>query len=508
MSLNQTHPLYDEMVPDWELMRVSYKGEKAVKEAGTKYLPATPGQVLDGMNSATDPGRTAYDSYKVRAVYPDFVQVGVETLIGILNAKETIINLPPQMEYLRERCTLEGEKLSAIIRKIHEEQLVSGRLGLLADLPTDPDQKNPQLYLLMYKAEKVLNWDDGGFNQGFNKLNLVVIDESGFERKDTFNWVQTEKYRVLSLGNLSENEPIADYKAGTFGTSASKADDVSMITPTLRGKTLDEIPFVFISAKDNVVAPEPSPLLGLARHCMTIYRAEADYRYTLYMQGQDTLVVLGGLKSDSNGDTLRIGAGARIDIEVGGDAKYIGIGAGGLPEQRTSLQADRNQAAVRTGQLLAPGKMSMESGEALKTRVAAQTATLTSVANAAAAGLERILRIMAKWHNADPLAVKVIPNLDFTNVAIQGQDLVQLVTAKNLGYPVSYQTLFAIAAERGLSKNTFEEEVKLIESDPKSLVDRAQAMLNPPQANNAQASAGGPKKSTEGVKPKGNTPAK
>lgn len=511
MSIESQHPQYTAMIADWAMMRDSYCGERQVKSKGQTYLPATPGQILDGLNLGKEPGLTSYGAYLQRAVFPDMVEVGTNTLIGILNAKEPQISLPPQLEYLRTSATLKGETLVAVLRRIHLEQLVCGRVGMLADLPKNPNQTQPKQYIALYGAEAIINWDAGDFNDGFSQLNMVVLDESGFEREDKFNWVERTKHRVLTLGALSENEPMGVYRTATI-LDASEPPESDFTIPVLAGKSLEEIPFVLASAKDLDYNVDLPPLLGLARLCMTIYRGEADYRQSLFLQGQDTLVVIGGVRTQVSPDNptgqgaLRVGAGARIDIEMGGDAKYVGIGATGLPEQRTAIENDRSLAAVRTGQLLAPGKMSMESGEALKTRVAAQTATLTSVALASCAALERLLKIMATWQGGDPDAVKVSPNLDFTNVAIQGQDLVQVITAKNLGYPLSHETLFDIAKERGLTRNTFEEEMALIEKDPKILIDRAAELSGSLAGNNPQQSAGGPKASVAGKGPKSNKP--
>lgn len=509
MSIKSQHPQYASTLSDWKLLRDAYAGERTVKSEGQLYLPATPGQILDGLNLGNPVGLASYNAYVQRAVFPDMVEVGVNTLIGILNAKEPQITLPPQIEYLRKSATLKGESLNAVLRRIHLEQLITGRVGLLADLPTMPDQTSPKQYIALYGAEAIINWDAGEFNDGFSKLNMVVLDESGYERTDTFNWTLRTKHRVLTLGPLSENEPLGAYQTATV---LDAEDPTTFTSPMLAGKTLDEIPFVLASSKDLDYNVDLPPLLGLARLCMTIYRGEADYRQSLFLQGQDTLVVIGGVRTQVSPDdptgqgALRVGAGARIDIEMGGDAKYVGIGATGLPEQRTAIENDRMLASVRTGQLLAPGKMSMESGEALKTRVAAQTATLTSVALASCAALERLLKMMAFWQGGDPEVVKVSPNLDFTNVAIQGQDLVQVITAKNLGFPLSYETLFNMAKERGLTRNSFEEEMKLIEADPKTLIERAAELSGSLAGNNPQEAAGGPKASVAGTGPKSNKP--
>jgi hypothetical protein len=490
------------------MLRDAFKGERHVKGKGSVYLPPLVSHVLDGMNKPTDKGKIAYESYLMRAVFPDYVQVGVETLVGVLNAQPAKFQLPAKMEYLLKKATNKGESLDALLRRIHEQVLITGRVGLLGDLPARPDPKNPLPYMALYTAESILNWDDGEAEDMAETLNLVVLDETTNKRTGA-SWERKEIYRALILGTADANETKGVYKFGVFDGEQDFVED-QMTTAMLRGKPLDEIPFVFINAKDNLTEPDVPPLLGLGRLCYTIYRAEADYRFTLFMQGQDTLVVIGGVL-DTNvnaGESLRVGAGARIDVNLGGDAKYIGVSSDGLSEQKEAIQNDKMAAAVRTGQLLAPGKMSMESGEALKTRVAAQTATLTSVALSSAWGLERLLRTLAKWMGEKPEEVKVVPNLDFTNVAIEGQDIVQLITAKNLGYPISYESLHKIAKARGLVDTTFAEEMALIEKDPTLLMDRAEKMAVGLKGNNALEAAGGPKKTPTQSNKTGNKPKK
>lgn len=507
MAVNSTHPLYAQEKPLWTILRDCYKGQRAIKEKMHDYLMPTPGMVLDGYNEGRADAVAAYKNYLARANFPDFFTMGVQTLIGILNAKPAEIELPAELEYLRKEATLTKEGIQAVLRKIHEEQLITGRVGLLADLPQFPDQNKPQQYISVWQAEKILNWDDGSFNEGFNKLNLVVLDESGQRRVGDYGWQEEKQYRVLSLGQIGENEALGKYNATTFSGPAGETAG-NTVTPILKGVELEEIPFVFCGPKDIAVDPDVPPLESLANLCISIYQSDADYRFTLFMQGQDTLVVTGGVrKTATDGDTLRVGAGARIDVEIGGKAEYIGVGSDGLSEQRQAITDDKQLAAVRTGQLLQPGKMSMESGEALKTRVAGQTATLTSVATAAAGALEQLLRTMARWQGADPEKVRVKPNLDFTNVAIQGQDLVQLQTAKTLGFPLSSESLHQLAVDHGLTNRTYADEIALIKAEDPILRERAKEAAEAGKnlaGNNPQSAAGGSARSTKGKGEKSN----
>ena len=469
MGLETQNPQYAEHIEDWSTMRDLYRGERVVKNRAETYLPATSGMRLDGMEKGKE-GRAAYEAYKMRAVFHDYVKDGVEMLIGLLHQKPATIELPKAMEPMRERATINGESLLLLLRRINEEQLIPGRLGLLADLPPNPDPANPIPHLSLYIAESINNWDDGSYTEDLSSLNLVVLNETAFKRDDDFAWELQEKYRVLQLGVLAENEAegTATYLQGTFESKVYAA--AQMKAPTLRGSTLEQIPFVFINSKDIVAAPDEPPLMGLGRLVLAIYRGEADYRQNLYMQGQDTLVTIGGLlkqsgsldaATDEGATTLRTGAGSRIDIEMGGDAKYIGVSSQGLAEQRAALENDKKQAETKAGQMIS-GASNQESGEALRTRMAAQTATLNQIALAGAAGLEQILKVVATWMGANPDEVKVTPNVEFADFELSGQEIVYLMTARSMGAPLSKESIHNLMVERGITKLDFETEMDII----------------------------------------------
>lgn len=509
MSITSTHPLYDQHLHDWELMRHTYAGERVVKMQGQRYLPATPSQILDGMTPFIDIGYApsnmggtvyggyvttqtqpntgalknnigfqAYESYKLRAVFHDFVSDAVESYIGLLHQKPAVFELPPQMDSLKQSATINGEGLQSLLRRINEQQLVVGRVGLLVDLPAIPDPANPLPYIAAYITEAIRNWDNSDDSQGRNVLNLVVLDESSPSRQQDYVWKVTERYRVCELftdfvpdPNKSdeENEALYNaapkvYKTGVF--EIKDKDHVSqdeMIAPVLRGKTLEEIPFKMINTKDVIATPDNPPLIGLARLAISIYRGEADYRQSLYMQGQDTLVIVGGtLKNDAAGDgTTRVGAGAKIEVDIQGDAKYIGVDSKGLPEQRLALENDRKRAESKSGQLTAPSGQ-VESDKTLKTRMAAQTATLNQIAWSGAQGLEDMLKLIARWMGADESKVKVTPNLDFTDWISEGKSFDDLINSRAKGVPISLKSLHDLLIDRGLTQMTFEEEVAVI----------------------------------------------
>lgn len=464
MGLKSRHPNYTAMQPNWQQMRDCYEGEKKIKLRGATYLPPTGGMVLDGMASVTDVGYKNYQSYKSRAVFPDYIREGVEALIGLLHQKDADIKLPTSMEYLRDNATIDGESLLMLLRKMNEEQLVSGRLGLLCDLPVAPlDPLQPNFFISMYVAESITNWDDGSGIPGANELNLVVLDESGPIR-DGLSWSDKTQYRVLQLGQLDAIEETATYKVGVFRDV--DYNETQMSVPIYRGASYNQIPFTFVNTKDINPHPDRPPLLGLSDTALSIYRGEADYRQNLHMQGQDTLVTIGGVKNPSavpgDEDAVRVGAGSRLDVDIGGDAKFIGVSSTGLAEQRTALENDRKRAEFKAGQLIGNQSIKNESGNAMLARLAAQTANLNQIALSSGEGLQTALRHIAVWTGEDPESVVVTPNTEFTNAAQNAQELVHLLTARGLGAPLSMESIHAGMLERGFTKLSFEDEMKKV----------------------------------------------
>lgn len=489
-GVDTKHPLYREHEEDWLQMRDTYRGQRRVKEMGFKYLPPTSGMELDGAKVNTNSaGYRAWDAYRKRAVFPEFVKEAAKAALGVMHNKPAVIELPAQLEPLREKATVKGESLQMLLRRMNEEQLVTGRLGLLAEVPTGPGEQQP--YIAFYKGEDAINWDEGSRSDlTLETLNMVVLDESQHERglsaSGELEWELVRKYRVLILGAVDANETEGTYRVGVFREKASRApaqgeivgldfNETGLIEPSIGGKKASELPFVFVNATDIVPEPDAPPMLGLSNLALTVYRGEADYRQALFMQGQDTLVTIGHQSEGKGPPEHRLGAGASIDLPIGGDAKFIGPDSAGLPEMRTALENDRREAGISAGKLIDDTSREKESGEALKVRVSARTATLREIALAGAEGLQEILRKIARWIGADDQAVKVTPNLDFTDDQMMGEELVQLMTAKTLGAPISMETVHKNMEERGMTEKTFEEEIEAL-TEEKSI-----DVLQPPE---------------------------
>lgn len=454
-NLSTVHPSYSRALADWIQMRDCYRGARQVKSKSSVYLPPTQAHILDGYGKgSTQPGQVAYEAYKLRARFPNFVREAVQMAIGMMHSQPPIIELPKAMIGIKSS---KGEPLEALLRKINTEQLLTGRVGIMADLPTSPKPGEDIPYLTTYAAEKIINWDDGQVEEIVPQtLNLVVLDETESKRVKDFTWENQEKHRVLILGDQDSNEVSGLYTQGVFLDENFIVTD--MKAPSWRGRTLNKIPFVFANSCDITSEVDDPPLLDLAEACMAIYRGEADYRQNLFMQGQDTLVTIGGAFDEN--DKIRVGAGARLDLPMQADAKYIGVQSTGLSEQREALARLELRAGSMGAQTLDTTSRERESGDSLRIRVAARTADLNQIADAGALALETILKNCAEWMGESPDDVKVKPNKEFGEMPLTGQTMVEIATARNLGYPISAKTMHDLARKRRVTTLSYEEEVE------------------------------------------------
>jgi hypothetical protein len=337
---------------------------------------------------------------------------------------------------------------------------------------------------------------------------MLVMHEVDHVCKD-FVWNDVDRYRVCLLGDGSVVNANDVYRQGVF-EDTSAFSELEMFEPSYLGTKLHEIPFVFINSCDCLPRPDYPPLDDLANSSISAYGLSADYRQALHMQGQDTLVIKGHLLNADSGQVqdnsknaqeqgIRTGAGAVLNVGTDGAAEFIGVSGSGIPEMRTALENVYNRCEIKAGNLMT-NSGTFETGESLKTRLTAQTATLNQIALTGAFGLQKALRIIARWIGADENEVIVQPNLEFSDYRASGDDLVKITTAIKLGFPMSLQSAYEYAQSKGYTKEPFDTQIKMIKEEkesglrdllmpPDTALAQSNSGLNPLNGNNAGRSA-------------------
>lgn len=436
-TVETKHPDYIDRADEWALMRDAARGETAVKGAGQKYLP-----MPSGFKVQRDGGRAMFDAYMTRAQFSEILAPTIRGMIGVIHRTEAQISMPKAMEGLWEKATADGLPLEALHRRITAELLTTGRYALLADAASTGSDLP---WLSGYSTEALINWSAA--------RDFYVLDESGLVR-DGFGWKQKKAYRVLRLED------------GLYSVDKYDGEDQEgeAVEPRVRGGgPMTAIPFVVMGPQDLSVSPQEPPLVGVARAALAMYRLDADYRHQLYMSGQETLFIF-------NGDApSAVGAGVVATLTASKDAhppdaKYVGPSGAGIAAHRQAIIDERDNAASAGARLFDSEKRAAESGDALRIRYAAQTATLTSIALASAQGLEKALRHIAVMIGAAPNEVVVKPNLSFVDAGMTPEQAEALVRVWQNG-AISYQTLYENLqrGEIASAERTHEEEFSIIQ---------------------------------------------
>ena len=266
-----------------------------------------------------------------------------------------------------------------------------------------------------------------------------------------------KKYKLLAL---DEND---DYFVRDFEnwTPALLVPDDLAIYPMYKQKTIKRIPFTFCNSSSIVSDIENPPLLDLSNLVLSIYRGEADYRQTLFMQGFAVLF-LKGFHEDELG-TINIGSGTYIHTKVEeAEASFLEVAGAGLSEMRESQENLKNYAN-KLGTSFEE-RASVESGKALSTRFSIKTASLQTIAITAVMALKQQLEYIVEW-TASAGEVMIQPNLDFLENNAKAAEVNGMFLAVADG-GMTLEDYWKWLSERDLTSFTFEEWKEQVAASP------------------------------------------
>lgn len=389
MSVESTHPDYDEYLPLWQRNKDAAEGERAVKKRTVRYLPIPDPET-------TKASSERYLSYLTRAVYTNFTGRTIKGLTGAVFRQDAHVELPSQIEYLIEDANSAGLSLQTIAHRAVSEVIRAGRFVMLADFPesqdgaTLEDTAGLQALIACYDAESLINWrEDGG------RLTLAVLMEQREEvSADGFTFEPVKYYRVLRL--TAEGATIQLYRESEPANDERVIKDYS-------GKALRHIPLTIVGSEDNNAEPDNPPISDIAGLNLAHYRNSADYEEGVFIHGQPTLHINCGdtdaaTFSEVNG-TIMVGSREGVVTQNGG---------------MNLIQADPNNAAmtamehketqmVRLGAQIIADSRGQETAEAARIRSGAETSVLNTIVRNVSEGIEDVLRWCCEYMGANPL---------------------------------------------------------------------------------------------------------
>lgn len=385
---NDKHPMYLHWLPAWQDCRNAFDGQRAIKAAGVRYLPALSGQTND-----------EYLAYKNRALFFSITSKTVSALVGMALQRPPILTAPPEMNsYGIDR---NGAQLTELTSSSLSEVLLTGRYGLMVDMP----QGGGKPYLARYTAENIVDWvvDREGHP------SKIVLQESVIEDYKT-----VLQYRCLYLEGGVYYVAIYNEKMEMIGTP---------VAPKIADQPMDFIPFVLMNPVGidwDILKP---PMLDIVDINLSHYRTSADLEHGRHFTGLPTPVVSG-----VDGSTvLKIGSQTAWVLPPS-DAKayYLEFTGTGLKSLEAALQEKQSQLASLSARLMDNSHKGSEAADAVRLRFMSETASLLMVVLSVEDGLSRAHQIIATVLGEDPKEVSVKVNREFLSSKLSAAEVVAL----------------------------------------------------------------------------------
>lgn len=439
MPVDERNREYKTNISKWKRYRDVVDGEDAIKDRGKTYLPQLSGQTTD-----------QYNAYLMRAAFFSATSRTVASLVGAVFRKNPVIE-GNNLDDL-QNITSSGLPITSFSKQVLHEVLITARYGILVDV--DIEGNNP--FMVGYTAESIINWRTEN-KDGFEKIIMVVLSETRevIDHEDEFKTNEVEIIRVLRL-----NEGV--YAVELY-EKTEKEDWVlfQTITPNVKGKPFNEIPFVFVNTLECSHKITKSPIADLANLNLSHYRTYADLEHGRHFTALPTVVIAG-----VTGNTpIHIGSETAWKFN-NPDAKatFLEFTGKGLGALETALDKKEQQMVVLGARILEQQKQAVESAESMKVRKSSENSLLMSVAKSVETGINKALAFYDQWRLQKNTTIKF--NDDYNDMKLDYNIISKLLDAVNTG-KLSLDT-FLYNLERGeyfKEGHTAEDEIELIESE-------------------------------------------
>lgn len=454
MSVDYTLPEYNKAVEKWELVRSIIDNDAA------HLIPDV---------DINDHDRSI--KYRNNAILTNFTGLTKNGLQGLVFLKEPDLDVPPQLEYMREDATGSGLSMTQLAQQVCGEILETGRHGLLVDFPrnentlsiSDLETGNYVARILPYTAEAIINWRTERVNGRVQLVQVVLKECKEVVLKDGFEVEKLNQYRVLKLVDGQYYQELYN----------EEQDLVDLVQPLkVDGTPLTYIPFVFVGSENNDAVIDPAPLYDLAVLNLGHYKNSADFEESVFICGQPTVVVcVGDIPADQwvelNGGKFRYGARSGHVVGLGGNASLLQANPNNLAGQ---AMKDKLEQAVGVGaRVIAAAGAGRETAEGARIRYGSQNSALYVVTKNMNRAFIEILRMACDFtKDADKSEIDFELNDQFYEDGADPQLIAQAIMMVDR-QAMTVQELRNYVASTGeglITEPELQVEIDAVQNDP------------------------------------------
>lgn len=393
-------PEFLEAYPDYKQLRDCFKGERAIKQAGTAYLPQLKGQA-----------QIDYDNYLRRALFFPITGKTVTSMVGMGTTKAPKVDAPPDMQmYFKD----DGPKMqfTETYVSIFSEVTLMGRYGILIDAPAVGGDPRPVPYI----AENIMRWQFRDEKED-EVVSLLLREHVMKQGEEKFETVQVCQYRHCFIG--------ADGKYQVEVLDEDLEVQTAAVTPTFSGEVIDFIPFTPFGASGIHYQVDKPPMLDISTINISHYLTSADLEWGRHIVGLPTPVVSGV----DSGTTLQIGGTkAWILPVVEAKAYYLEFQGTGLGSLEKAMTDKVGLMASISARLVDTSTKGSEAAETVRLRYMSESASLIHIINSIEAGCMMMYNMLAKLKKASG-QVTIKFSREILGVGISFKDLTVLFEA-------------------------------------------------------------------------------
>ena len=413
------------MTAGWDKIDCLMGGTKAMRAAGTRYLPQWP--------------REDQASYDFRISTSTLFNALART-VGNMSAKpfsEPLkwSDIDAKVEAWFDNIDLAGRNFHVFAQEIFRTGMMYGLTHVLVDLPraagvkTLADERAAGIrpYLVQVTPKRVLGWKTG-IVEGVETLAQLRFTESVKEDDGDFGAKDVEQIRVLTPGEWQT------YRKTEKGEWVLFEKGVT---------TFNFIPLVTYYANRTGFMTGTPVLEDLADLNIKHWQSSSDQDSILHT-ARVPILAISGVTDD---DKIIIGAKSALMLPMGADAKFVEHSGAAIAAGHASLQDLEEQMRLMGAELLV-SKPGIVTATQSSIDTAQQQCQLSAMASILEDTLDQAVDIMAEWAGlGDQGDIDVFD--DFGAAAVTGVSETMLMQATNSGL-LSNETFFAEMQRRGI----------------------------------------------------------
>lgn len=399
-GFDKPHPSYAPGLTKWKRARAILGGEEASKQHDAVIDTVAYTNLLIPFSPKME--QTQYNFYRAEAELPGISSQFLAMLMSSLLKTPPEVTLPQEapaeaQDWILNNFGQDSCSLQLFMKDCLEEELTTSRAWVYVDRPyiekssdldpKDVEKKRP--FPVLWKAEEIINFQEGLSADGYKVLKRVVVKRSReVPSKDSaFETVKLDVYVSHELDAAGQYQ-VVTYELQENGECIEKVNNEIFYND----EKLPFIPAWPLNGKVEIQTPMLSTFINKE---VALYNKISRRNHLLYGAATYTPYVASDMPPERFNEIVDAGLGCWFKIDKEDKVGILQTPTEALQDMDRAILASMDEIARLGIRLLTPEVS--QSGIALEIRNAAQTSQLGFLAELLNILLSRIITFMLNW---------------------------------------------------------------------------------------------------------------